>query len=236
MKSLFGLFGLTLILVLAGCETRSISDSGYRSRYGWNRDANPFYRGELSEFDILGVAPKQEATEENIRRALADHASLGLKRGERVLLIQSGAMAPDAPMLAEAGKYFAVAPFSGVPPENKDGLPESLRLRAAQGGCRYLVCYWGTLESAHEDREGKVVSWVPIVGSFVPDERQRMRINLKAIVVDVASGHWRMVAPAANDDSAFTARRSRASDDQKLVETLKERGYRALVTSLLALE
>jgi len=236
MKSLLGLLGLIALLGLTGCETRSISDSGYRSRYGWNRDANPFYRGELSEFDILGVAPKQEATEENIRRALADSAPLGLKRGERVLLIQSGAMVPDASMLAEAGKYFAVAPFSGVPPANKDGLPDSLRLRAAQGGCRYLVCYWGTLESAREDREGKVVSWVPIVGSFVPDERQRMRINLKAIIVDVASGHWRMVAPSVEADSTLTARSSRAANDQKLVETLKERGYGTLVAGLLTLE
>lgn len=232
MKNSLGFLFLALVLLLAGCETRSISDSGYRTRRGWSPDANRFYRGELSEFDILGVAPKQEATEENIRRALAQAAPPRLSPGDRVMLIQSGAIAPDAEMMEPMSKYFSLAPFSGVPPEDKEGLPASLRLRAAQGGYRYLVCYWGTLESARENGEGKIVSWVPIVGAFVPDERQRMRINLRAIIVDVASGSWRMVAPAASEDSSYNMRHNRAASDQELVTVLKQRGYAALVAAL----
>ena len=225
---------VSLALFLAGCGTRSISNSGYRANHRWGPADNPLYHGELSEWDVLGVAPKQDATEENIAKALAASAPPRLQRGERVLFIQSGALVPDGEMLDEAGKYFAVAPFSGVPPGEKQGFADSLRLRAAQGGCRFLVCYWGVLESAREELEGKAVSWVPIVGAFLPDEKQIMRIRLKALVVDVASGHWRMLTPPAESETGYDSRFTREADDQKRVRVLKERGYRALVTGLVS--
>lgn len=233
MKHTVWLVVAAAALLLTGCETRSISDSGYRHSYGWARTANPLYKGELTEMDVLGAAPSVDATEENIAKALASAESPRLKRGDRVLLIQSGAITPDHAMLENAETYFDVAPFSGVPPGEKAGLAASLRLRAAQGGCRFVVCYWGVLESAREDREGKAVSWVPIVGAFVPDEKQRMRIRLRALVVDVATGHWRTLTPEARDDAAFTSGLTRESSDQRLVETLKTRAYRTLVADLV---
>ena len=156
-----------------------------------------------------------------------------LKRGDKIILIQSGAFVPDNSMLDEAAKYFSVAPFSGIPPAEKTGFAESLRLRAAQGGYEHIVCYWGTLESAEKDREGKIVSWVPIVGSFVPDERQELRIRLKAILLDVASGNWTMLLPESHSDSGLNSNYGRARADQKLVEALKQKGYASLVFSLL---
>ncbi len=225
--------GLALVLLVAGCETRSISDSGYRSPYGWGRPANPLYRGELTELDILGAAPRQEATEVNIAKALETATSPKLKRGDRLILIQSGAPIPDNGMLEAAGRYFAVAPFSGIPPEEKAGMAESLRLRAAQGGYRYIVCYWGVLESAREDREGRALSWVPIVGTFVPDQKQQMRIRLKALLLDVGTGAWKMLTPEVHSDSLYNSGWSRETSDQKLVTALKDKGYQSLVADLL---
>lgn len=233
MKTLVPL--LSVALLLAGCETRSISDSGYRNSYGWGGGGggNPLYRGELTELDILGAAPRQEATEENISKALASAGAPALRRGEKVILIQSGAPVADNAMLEEASKYFDVAPFSGIPPTETEGMAESLRLRAAQGGYRYIVCYWGVLESAQLEKGGKVASWVPIVGYYVPDQKQQMRIRLKALVLDVATGGWKMLTPEVYTDDSYSSAWSREARDQKLVTELKSRGYRSLVTALL---
>jgi len=231
MKKLISL--LALVLFLAGCETRSISDSGYREPYGWNRPANPLYRGELTELDILGAAPRLEATEANIAKALESATTPKLKRGDKLLLIQSGAPVPDNAMMEEASRYFSVAPFSGIPPEDKSGMAGSLRLRAAQGGYRFIACYWGVLESAQLDKEGKAVSWVPIVGLFVPDQKQQMRIRLKALLLDVATGGWKMLTPEAYSDAGYNSRWTREAADQKLVELLKQKGYRSLVADLV---
>ena len=224
---------LALALVLCGCDTRSISDSGYRHPYGWRQSDNPLYFGELTEFDILGAAPRQDATEANITKALQAAATPKLKRGDKVILIQSGAEFPDNSMQDEIARYFAAAPFSGVPPADKSGLAESLRLRAAQGGYPYIGCYWGILESGQVDSKGKVVSWVPIVGTFVPDQKEQMRIRLKAILVDVATGGWKMLTPEAQSDAGLNNVWTRESNDQKLVLALKEKGYKSLVADLV---
>jgi hypothetical protein len=231
MKNLIPL--LALVLFLSGCETRPISDSGYREPYGWNRPSNPLYRGELTELDILGAAPHQEATEANIAKALAAAAAPQLKRGDKVILIQSGAPVPDNAMMDEAARYFSAAPFSGIPPQEKSDMAESMRLRAAQGGYRHIVCYWGVLESAQLDKEGKAVSWMPIVGAFVPDQKQQMRIRLKALLLDVATGGWKMLTPEAHSDASYNSRWTREASDQTLVELLKQKGYKSLVADLV---
>jgi hypothetical protein len=230
-KLLYAIVSFSLLL-LAGCETRSISNSGYNAPYSWN-GAGPMYRGELSEFDILGAAPAQEATQANIAKALEAAAAPKIKRGDKLLLIQSGAMVPDNEMMDAAGVYFSVAPFSGVPPAEKSGMADSLRLRAAQGGYRYIFCYWGILESAQEDREGKVVSWIPIAGTFVPDHKEQMRIRLKGILVDVATGNWKMLTPEVHSDALFNSSLVREREDQKLVLALKAKGYKSLMADLV---
>lgn len=232
MKAL-PLFALACTLLITGCETRSISDSGYRPAYAMGRPANPLYKGELSEFDVLGLAARGDASEANIARTLANAAPPRLKRGDAVLLIQSGAPMPDNSMLDAIAPYFPVAPFSGIPPGEKTAAAESSRLRAAQGGYRYIVCYWGVLESAQTDREGKAVSWVPIMGAFVPDQKQQMRLRLKALLVDVASGHWRMFTPEAYSDTRFNSAWTRESADQRLVLSLKAKAYQNLVAELV---
>ena len=142
---------------------------------------------------------------------------------------------PDEPMLAALVHYFKAAPFNGVPPRETSetekstiSYGEKLRLAAASGGYRQILVYWGLLETAQVNGPTKAISWVPIVGAFVPDQSQRMRIQLKAVLIDVASGRWRMFQPAALEDSAISADLNRESSDQSQVALLKEQGYAGL--------
>lgn len=122
-KSAYPLICVSL-LFLVGCTTelRSISNSGYYG--GWGT-----YRGELSEFDILGTTPAQ--SEADIASVLASATPPKIMRGDKLLLIQSGAMVPDNDMMEAAAACFSVAPFAGVPPAEKSGTTGSLRLRGA---------------------------------------------------------------------------------------------------------
>ena len=60
-----------------------------------------------------------------------------------------------------------------------------------------------------------------------------MRIRLKGILVDVATGNWRMLTPEARSDALFNSTWFRAAKDQKLVLALKAKGYQSLVADLL---
>src|SRR5262249_1040543 len=125
MKTLVFISIALCLAVLAGCskDARSVSNSGYREvshpAYGpspsVHSDPAFEYRGELSEFDVLGITRDASATEADIERALAGAKPIRLKPGASVLLIQSGAMFPDGPMVNELSKQFRVVPFSGVP-------------------------------------------------------------------------------------------------------------------------
>lgn len=240
--------------LLAGCSTRSISDSGFPAddhpayfAPRVNGSASDFaYRGELSEFDVLGITRGQTTSDQDIQRALDNAKAVKLNAGSSILLIQSGAMFPDAAMVTELGKYFRISPFSGVPPLTRRGFettatesrdPESfsqsLRLAAARGGDDVILCYWGILEAEKEKLASKEVSWVPLVGWMVPDEKQHMRIRLKMAVIDVRSGSWSVLSPEAFDDSRISASIRRGANDQKQVELLKTKAYEACVKDLV---
>lgn len=81
-------------LAFSGCMTRSISDSGYRADAGYRSQAsdNPLYKGELSEFEVLGIHPQAKITQEEIDQAFESKQRLILQKGSSVMLIQSGAM------------------------------------------------------------------------------------------------------------------------------------------------
>src|SRR6266540_4049624 len=97
LQRLCPLAGLTacvcLAFFLAGCESRSISDSSYR-RHGYYGDGGPktSYRGELNEFDVLGVERGGQITEEQIVKSLDSAARIKLRKGSSILLIPSGAL------------------------------------------------------------------------------------------------------------------------------------------------
>jgi hypothetical protein len=233
-RQLLALALLAVLVLTPGCTTRSISDSGYRRDGYGHAPQNPFYQGELSEFDLLGLQRGDEPTDAQIRERLAQTQTVRVRRGARLLLIQSGALLPDGSMLAAMNKYFSVVPFSGQPAAtNGPTYAGALRMAAARAGCEIIVCYWGALESAIARHESKVVSWVPLVGAAVPDETQHLRIRLKLAVVDTASGDWTLLAPEPIEARALSAGFNRETSDQRQVETLKQRGYEAAVLELI---
>lgn len=237
MKTRIFLFSALIALLVAGCARRSISDSGYHgSGHGRSGQGhNPDYRGELTEFDVLGVQRTNQVTEEEIIRALDRASRVKLRKGGPVMVIQSGAFQPDEAMRAALSRHFSVVPFSGQVERGNNGhYARSLRLAAAQAGCETVMCYWGVLETARRGLETKAVSWVPIAGWVVPDERQAMRIQLKVALVDVRTGNWTMFAPEAFENRALSLRFSRESSDQGQVEKLKRLAYEATATNLVA--
>lgn len=244
------LFAIICVIasLLAGCSSRSISNSGYEHDHS--------YQGELSELQVLGVEPGKAITNEDIQQALANAGQVKLQRGDRVVMIQSGARWPDDKMLELAERYYDVVPLSGVPARGHgkyyepyaDGLhhrptkdaefvhqplDKALRLAAARTGARTLVVYWGVLETKREAYATKAVSWVPIVGSFVPDEEQETRIRLRAAIIDVETGDWELLEPKSYSDDRTTVGIGREYSDQKQVTLLKEQAYERLVDDML---
>lgn len=237
-----------LTALLAGCQsTRSISNSNARDAdmrltYPPRRstDFGFEYRGEISEFDVLAVNRGQAVSEEEITRALDTAKPIRLRPGSAILLVQSGAMFPDAPMVEGLSTRCEVIPFSGVPPKRKAesdpafSYAKSLRLAAARAGAETIVCYWGILESGRRNLETKTISWVPLAGWMIPDESQSMRIRLKLALIDVRSGNWRMISPDAFEKFSASTMFTRGSSDRKQVESLKKRAYEAATRELFA--
>ena len=230
-----------LAVVLAGCGTRSISNSGYPGDY---YNGNPLYQGEIDELDLFVPQERDQPFEGDIKTALAESRPITALLGKPLLVVQSGALVPDEVMTDALDKYFRVSPFSGVPsrPSNVTtastaALPgsfgERLRLAAAQGGYQRILVYWGELEAQTAGGVTKAVSWVPVVGMVIPDESQDMRIRLKAAIIDVETGCWHMILPEAIADSAISARINRESADQDQVQRLKAAGYAKLADMIV---
>jgi len=247
---------LCVCALVAGCaKVRSISNSGYKTDRGYcgypaadnSWDPAFAYRGELSEFDVLGITRGQSTSESEIAQALDNAKRVKLTPGSSILLIQSGAVFPDATMVSELSKFFRIAPFSGVPsgqstfmgwhrPDAEaQSYAKSLRLAAARGGNEIILCYWGILESEKENLPTKTISWVPGVNWIVPDETQHQRIRLKVALVDVRTGNWSVFSPETFEDSQINRSPRRAVADQKLVEALKKKIYESGVRDLVRL-
>ena len=246
------LFALACVLLLVGgCTVRSISNSGYGAGRGGD---NPFYRGELTELDVLGIDVQHPISDADIARELERRHRVEVRKGAVLLVLQSGALMPDEPMLKALLPYFSVTPFSGVPVSALDRAPvhlasagtssgnqtpgptyaSMLRLAAARSGADTIVCYWGMLESGIENQMTKAISWVPIVGAAVPDQTQHMRIRLKMALIDVRTGDWSVFVPEAQTDSTLSAALNRGASDQEQVAALKEAGYKAAAAQLVA--
>lgn len=221
---------LVSALLLAGCATRSISDSGYRDSYG-RGSSNPLYKGELDELDLLGADPASSATGEELGSALrAGQMKVSVPKQSRVLLIQSGAVIPDQGMLDGLAKHYTVLPFSGVPDTERArnlSYGKSLRIAAAKGAARTIIVYWGVIEAGTRATSAKAVSWIPLFGPFVPDEAQELRVRLKIVVIDVESGRWDFVTPDSESDTAYSSTLDREQSDQEQVAKAKAVAYRA---------
>ena len=228
---------LLLLTVLSGCTTqRSVSNSEYYPGGNNGRGGdNPLYKGELSEFDVLGIEPEVEITEQDIAAAASGKKErLSLQEGEPLMLIQSGAMIPEQEMTSRMEKYFPVTVFTGVPEQgNKAGAnyAKALRLAAAKAGIDKILVYWGMLETETKDLATKNVSWVPIFGWVIPDQTQVIRIRLKVALVDVKSGQWEVFVPEVYEDTANSTSLNRKQSDQQLTQ-LKSKVYQAAVESI----
>jgi hypothetical protein len=226
MRIVSGVLFAVCLTAMAGCSTRSISNSGFpEDRPNWA------YRGEVQEADLI-VPAAGPIAEQEIVDQLAVRQPVVPQRGNLLMVIQSGALQPDSAMLDALGRDFRLVPVSGVPGES-DQIGRRLRLMAAEGGVGQILCYWGELEAGRSGEAGKAVSWLPIVGSIVPDETQHMRIVLRAVLLDVATGRWRMFTPPPVDDERLSASIGRRSSDQSQVERLKHEGYASLARSLV---
>ncbi len=224
---------LCLLFLLSSCETRSISDSGYGGR------GNAFFKGELSEYQVVGVDNTQGFSEADIQKAVIQRRPLIIHRGAAIMLIQSGALLADPDMTAAMEKYFTVSSFSGVPqPEpavpHSQAVPYSklFRMAAAKGGYETVIVYWGMLESATEGLGGKAISWVPVIGGIVPDETQHMCIRLMMAIIDVRTGQWDTYSPEPILDEAMSTQHGRAASDQRQVMALKAQAYKAAADAI----
>jgi len=232
------LAGFMMILVASGCATRSIFNSGYREDgYRGYRGGNSLYRGELSEFAVLGIDAGREISEQDIIAASSEKKErLTLRKGDPLLLIQSGAIIPDQEMSDGMSKCFSVSVFTGVPEVDKKtnlSYSKSLRYAAAKAGIEKILVYWGVLESGTRNLVTKTISWVPIVGWAVPDQAQQVRIRLKVSLIDVRTGQWEMFLPKVYEDTAFSPILGREQSDQEQVALLKGKAYQTAVESIL---
>jgi hypothetical protein len=232
------LFALSILIVLSGCATKSVSNSGYFPGGNYGRGGeNPLYKGELSESDVIGIDSGKVITEQDITDAASGKKELlSLRKGEPLLLLQSGAMIPDQEMTESLGKYFTVSVFSGVPEQGRNadaGYAKVLRLAAAKAGIDKILVYWGVMESETKDLSTKSVSWIPVVGWVVPDQAQEIRIQLKVALVDVTTGQWDVFVPKVFEDTAYSASLTRDQSDQQQIAQLKSKVYQAAVESIV---
>jgi hypothetical protein len=183
---------------------------------------NTTYAGELSELDVVGKFTGD-----------GDGRVVTLRPGDRVAVIQSGALFPDQQMLDGLGTRLKVGSMSGIPSPDR-GAGEGMLGAARRGGFDKIVCYWGVLESRARATAGKAARWVPIAGLFVPDESQEMRIRLRMIIAEVQSGTWRSLEPEPIEDDRASSVATRYDADADQVEDLKEVAYRRAVELLLS--
>lgn len=208
-----------VLLCLQACAVRSISNPGRP----WD-GGNTTYRGELSDFGVIGRrAASPDAPAQDVR----------LRRGQRALVVQSGAAFPDERMLSGLAKHFEVGTVSGIPDPSDRG--EGMIDAAARGGFDVVIAYWGILESRERPTEGKFASWVPIGGFFVPDEAQQMRIRTRIVVVDVKTGRWSCVMPQPIEDERESAFFNRLAKDREQVVSLADAAYVAAIEHIAGL-
>jgi hypothetical protein len=197
------------MLLLAACETRSLSQP-YADRW-----SNRAYWGEMNEWDVVGSAlpPGQNVP------------AVTLRKGQRVLLVQSGAQLPDDGMRMAVGKHFQVDGASGIstdPTESEHGL----RGAAARGGYDLVIAYWGTIEVERE-AIGSVAAWVPVVNIWATTSEQKARLRLRMIVLDTKTGSWRTVEAAPQSSVMVSSLASYGSDDSQQMKDLKATAYQA---------
>ena len=222
-------------LLFMGCETnvnfRSAEFSG--DKVYKKVPAGP----QLKENEVLGLKNSGRVTNDDINRVLDESASIKIKEGSTILLVQSGVDHPDKGMVEELSKRFVVVPHTGIPNEIRsnpeDDISKSLRLAAAHSKAETILVYWGHLEMKRDDLPTSLVSWVPVIDFTVPDEYQRVRMHLKVALVDVRSGKWATFRTEPIESDALTTRFAREHEQKWPLQNTKQRLYRNSVQKLV---
>jgi hypothetical protein len=130
MKTAFAATAIVAALCLTGCKsTRSISNSGYGQHYA---TAPGYSRQELNEYDVLGIDPEKPVTEADIQAALTS-PEIQLTPGASILLVQSGALFPDAPLVDALSEHFRFGRVDVEQPGFNGG--QNLEHTSAPGSC-----------------------------------------------------------------------------------------------------
>lgn len=201
---------LLSIMVMTGCTSQR-SISYHPGNENWS------YRGELSQMEVIAALSAAEA-------AKADQA-VTLPTSGRLILIQSGQALPDPQAIAALPPGIEVLPFSGIPAPSSAGV--GWRQAARAGDVQTVVVYWGTIETSRVDLATKVISWTPVT-AWIPDEEQRMRVAVSAVVADIASGRWRLVTAASEPTQSSSSFFSRDAEDRRQIAELKREAFAKL--------
>lgn len=232
MKRTTLLSSVAAVVILSACETTSISNVG----------RNPFYRGEIAEADLLGIPAGGSVTDAAIRATLmgASRSTVRLRKGEHILLIQSGSIQPDGALSQAFEHNVTVSPYSGLPQAGEHKThpaerpdPRVLRMAAARAGASKIVCVWGILESAHDSTGFDSITWLPVVGEFIPGKRTVTRLTLKAMVMDTATGSWRSYSTEPIADKRVTAAVTEDTQSSRQIDRMKREAYAQLAQRMM---
>ncbi len=168
-------------------------------------------------------------------KAAGSSTAIRISENERVMVMQSGQLYPDASFLVHLDPVCDVIPMSGIPDKNQ--APTVTLIDAAKaGGITKIVAYWGNIETTIKPKDSKAISWIPIAGYYVPDENQKMRVSVSAIVSDVSSGRWfNFTAHSSETEISHSSFTSRTKDSEQ-VEKLKAEAYKHLILQLTGKE
>jgi hypothetical protein len=204
---------IAAVLLAAGCSERSLATAGDRRHL-------PF-QGELPELEVLaGVAAEGARSDAS--------QPLTVPAGATMLLVQYGVVEPDPALVAAIAARWRVLPVGGTPGASV----AHLRRIAGAGGAQVVLVCWGTVETQQAANAGAAASWIPIAGMFIDDTDQTMRVRLKAVLADVATGTWAPLTATADASVITTSSANRQERDAAQIRTLTADAARKLVTAM----
>lgn len=226
------------VIFISGCTKKSSSIDAQKSQ---NNRVVQISNAQLTDQDVFGnELTLSDITEEDIQNAVADAKDeFTIPLHSSVILIQSGAKAPDALMQQKMGKFYQISTFSGIPVvkrkvKNKDdndtggdevNYMQALRYIAAKGRQKAIIVYWSTLEVGKFNTETKSVQWETWNSKNVPSGDYSLRYLTRVALTDVATGEWSVYSPANVEMRNIHKELASTDSFSKIIDELKESTY-----------